>query len=144
MKANVSVIICAFNEERFIANAVESYLKQNAKPHEIIVVDDGSTDNTPFILSKLSALHPEIKVITNDANIGKVKSHNRAYRYSTGDFIAISGGDDIASADRLEVQIQILLDFNCDVVYNNMYLFNSVDDLNCVNDLSVLYPEFTH
>lgn len=144
MNLKISVIICAYNEEQFIKNAIESYLNQSTKPYEIIVVDDGSTDDTPLILKKLSAFHPEIRIFTNDINIGKVKSHNIAYQHSAGDLIAISGGDDIARIERLEVQSKILQNFKYDVVYSNMYLFSSIDELNCNNSLPLLYPEFNN
>lgn len=100
---NVSVIIPAFNGDRFIAEAVESVLNQTYQDYEIIVVDDGSTDRTQQVLEPYSnyiryVYHP---------NQGVAVARNRGIELAQGEFIAFLDQDDVFLADKLAVQIAL-------------------------------------
>ncbi len=85
-----SVVIPAYNSERFIVRALQSVLKQTLKPFEVIVVDDGSTDNTA---STVHAFCNDIKVI-RQANKGPAKARNTGIHAAQGDWIAFLDSDD--------------------------------------------------
>lgn len=95
----VSVIIPAYNHERFIAETVESVLGQTLSDFELIVVDDGSTDKTAEIVQsyndeRLNYFHQE--------NQDAYNTINRGMSLAKGHFLSILNSDDVYSLDRLE------------------------------------------
>lgn len=102
-----SVIMPAFNHAAFIADAVESVLSQTEKDLELIVVNDGSTDNTMEILSRYK--DPRLSVISQD-NQGAHSAINRGLDNATGDFFSILNSDDMYHPRRLEKAIARLED----------------------------------
>ena len=133
----VSVIITAFNEERFIGQAIESFLCQSYKHIEIIVVNDGSTDKTAQILNEYSLSCNNVKVIHFPVNRGKVVAQNSAFKQSVGKYIAIMGGDDYAAYSRIKTQVDYLIENKVSIVYSNSYM---VDENNfCLIDRPVFF-----
>lgn len=106
----VSVIIPAFNVEKWVKPALRSILNQSLKNIEIIVVDDGSTDQTRDILLKIAASDNRVRVIFNEINQGIAKTLNRALQEVRGQYIARMDADDIAVVDRLQKQLLFLQD----------------------------------
>lgn len=104
---NVSVIIAAYNEEKFISRAIRSVLNQSMdrSKYEIIVVNDQSTDKT---LSAISTFLDEIKIISNEKNIGLAASLNKGIKAAKGKFIVRLDGDDYVSADYLHILSEYL------------------------------------
>jgi glycosyltransferase involved in cell wall biosynthesis len=100
--ALVSVIIPTYNRRDFLREAVESVLSQTYSPVEIIVVDDGSTDDTPVLLD---AYHGRIKVL-RQSNHGVSAARNLGIRYAQGAFIALLDSDDYWQPDKLALQIE--------------------------------------
>ena len=98
-----SVIIPVFNREKFIHRAIESVLNQSYKNFELIVVDDGSTDETPNIIKK----YP-IKIITQK-NRGVSAARNAGIKASKGDIIAFLDSDDEWKRDKLLVQADFFI-----------------------------------
>ncbi|AEF99636.1 glycosyltransferase [Methylomonas methanica] len=94
----VTVIIPTFNRCNYIIESLESIFNQTIKPYEIIIVNDGSTDNTESILRPYLG---RIIYISKE-NGGKSTALNEALKYATGDFIWIFDDDDIALPDALE------------------------------------------
>ncbi len=89
----ISVIIPAYNEEKVIRSSIKSiisYMNENFKSYEIIVVDDGSTDKTPEILREFSG---EIRVLTNTKNMGKGYCVKKGVMYAKGDKIVFTDAD---------------------------------------------------
>lgn len=97
----ISVIIPAYNAERYIAQAIESCLQQTQPPEEIIVADDGSTDHTAEIAERYSGA---VQVIRLEKNSGPCAARNRAIEASTGDWIAFLDADDWFFSRKLELQ----------------------------------------
>lgn len=91
---DVSVVIAARNEAVHIDNAVSSVLAQRGLRFEVIVIDDGSTDATPEILSSLAAVHEDLRVIRNPGR-GKNAAFNYGLSLARGRFACIFAGDDI-------------------------------------------------
>jgi len=104
----VSVVIPAYNEEKYIASAIDSIIKQTYKSWEIIVVNDASTDNTINIIEKYK--DDRIHIINNQQNMGAGEAQNIGFMNAKGTYIAILAGDDVACPDRLQRQVQYLTD----------------------------------
>jgi len=105
----VSVVITTYNRAGYIKRAVESVLAQTYKNIEVIIVDDGSIDKTPRILSELSKREPKIVILTNKTNLGAVKSANRGIRKAKGKYIARLDDDDFwCDFKKLEKQVSFL------------------------------------
>lgn len=107
----VSVIIPTYNREEFICETIQSVLDQTYKDFEIIVVDDGSTDNTK---KKLEIFGSKIKLI-EQKNSERAVARNNGVKNSSGNYIAFLDSDDIWVKDKLEKQVDIL-DSNKDII----------------------------
>jgi glycosyltransferase involved in cell wall biosynthesis len=108
---SVSVIIIAYNAERYLAAAIESVIAQTAKDWELLVVDDGSADGTLRLAQSFAAAAPgQIKVLQHGdkANHGMSATRNRGLEASRGRFVAFLDADDIWLPDKLETQETIL------------------------------------
>jgi len=105
MKPLVSILIPAFNDERWIARAIESALAQTWPRKEIIVVDDGSTDATPRVASRVGSTR--VKVVTRP-HLGAAAARNEAFRLSQGDYIQWLDADDLLAPDKIEQQLAAL------------------------------------
>jgi len=122
MKANnrtrmtVSVIVPAYNREKFIKAAIDSALNQTRVPDEILVVDDGSTDDTPRILEEYG---PPVRVI-RQVNRGRSVARNVGLRHATGDAVIFLDSDDLLMPRNIEQCIGVLEDQpSVDVVYTD-------------------------
>lgn len=102
----VSVIIAVYNGESFIAEAVESILRDELLALELVVVDDGSTDGT--LPALLRFCDDRLTVIKNEHNRGVSFSFNRAIKRSSGKYIAFLGADDISLPHRLKTQYDFM------------------------------------
>ena len=100
---NVSVVMPAYNCERYVAIAIESVLSQTPSPMEIIVVDDGSTDNTANIVRS----YPHVTYLRQD-NQGPSKARNTGVQRAKGEFVAFLDADDFWLPDKLSRQIRAL------------------------------------
>jgi len=104
-KYKIDVVIPVYNGEKFILDAVKSVVNQTLSPTKIIVVDDGSTDNTNKIVSEYAKTYKvEIKIIKKE-NGGLSSARNTGIKESTADFIAFLDADDIWIENKLEKQI---------------------------------------
>lgn len=89
-----SVIMCCYNLEKIVNTAIESVLEQRFKNFELILVNDGSQDNTLKVLKKIEAKDKRVKVINNRKNIGLSASRNKAIASAIGEYIVHLDGDD--------------------------------------------------
>lgn len=103
-RETITVIIPAFNSGRFIADALDSALRQSAPPAQIIVINDGSTDDTG---ARLRPYQNRITVI-DQPNQGTAAARNAGLRIATGDFIAFLDADDVWHKRKLEMQLEVL------------------------------------
>jgi glycosyltransferase involved in cell wall biosynthesis len=97
----VSVIIPAYNAGRFLAQAIDSILAQTRMPDEVIVINDGSTDNT---LAVAQAYAPRVSVLSQP-NGGISVARNAGVAASTGTLLAFQDADDVADPQRLALQV---------------------------------------
>ena len=108
---HISVVLPAYNAEKYLDQAVGSILAQTFTDFELIIVDDGSIDKTLAIAHNLAndLADPRIRVIANKENCGIPKTRNIGWKAATGEFIAHQDADDYSHPTRLEKQIAYLL-----------------------------------
>ena len=111
----ISVIIPAYNTETYIAQCLLSLVKQTFREIEILVVDDGSTDNTRSIVKTFIQHDKRIKLITQE-NQGAGIAKNNALNQATGEFVAFVDSDDFLEKDALETAFNTCLKNNVDLV----------------------------
>ena len=101
----ISVVMPAFNEERWISESIQSILDQSFRDFELIIVDDGSTDKTFEIASSFE--DPRVKVYRQE-NMGPAAARNKALSLVKGQYIALQDADDRSKPERLEKQYNFL------------------------------------
>lgn len=102
----VSVILPVFNAEKYLAAAIDSLVEQRYAHIEIIIINDGSTDDSANIIAGYK--DERIRVINNDGNEGLINSLNKGLKIATGEYIARFDADDINHPDRIGVQVEFM------------------------------------
>lgn len=134
----VSIIMPAYNCERFIAEAIQSVQAQTYTNWELIVVDDCSKDQTGKIIEDFAEKDTRIKYKKNDVNIGAAASRNKAIEVASGRYIAFLDGDDVWKAEKLEKQLSFMI--------SNNYSFSCTDYIKIdeqSNELREIVPALT-
>lgn len=101
--ALVSVVMPVYNGERFLAEAIDSVVRQNYRPLEIVLIDDGSTDGTKTIATG----YPEVRY-THQPNQGLAAALNLGVKEARGAFLAFLDADDLWVDGKLELQIAMM------------------------------------
>ncbi|MBU3627578.1 glycosyltransferase family 2 protein [Polynucleobacter sp. AP-Reno-20A-A9] len=109
----VSISMPAFNAARYIASSIQSVLDQTYQNFELIIYDDGSSDQTREIIQSFS--DPRIKTILADQNQGLIVARNAIAKQAQGKYIALLDCDDVAESTRLEEQVAYLESGECDL-----------------------------
>lgn len=110
----ISVVIPCFNSATYLPEAIESVLSQSYRNFEIIVVNDGSTDNTDEVIQQ----HLDRIIFIQQDNAGPAAARNRGIREALGKYVAFLDADDTWLPDKLQNQITILeSDADCALVY---------------------------
>lgn len=123
----ISVIMGVFNENNIevIKKSILSILNQTYKDFELIICDDGSTDNTLELITKVTQNDNRVRIIKNEKNMGLAYTLNRCIEESNGEYIARMDIDDCSKNERFEKQIKFLEDHQeYSVVGSNSLLFN--------------------
>lgn len=105
MEKLVSIIIPAFNAERWLEQTIKSALAQTWKRKEIIIVDDGSIDGTAFIAKKYES---DVVKIIKQMNGGVSKARNTGLTYAQGDFIQWLDADDLLDKNKVKKQMDVI------------------------------------
>jgi glycosyltransferase involved in cell wall biosynthesis len=106
----VSVIMPAYNAEKYVEKAVNSILEQSYTEFDFVITDDCSTDRTYEILCGLKDKDPRIRLFKNLKNSGIANTLNKCIEHAEGELIAVMHADDIALPKRIEVQRELLLE----------------------------------
>ncbi len=106
----VSAIIPAFNRRGTIARAISSALAQSLPPIEVIVIDDGSSDDTAGVVLGLAESEPRIRLLRRDLNGGGAAARNRGIDAAQGEILAFLDSDDEWTLNHLEKGVQALLE----------------------------------
>lgn len=131
----ISVIIPAYNCANTIRNTVESVLKSGLSDLEILIIDDGATDETPLICTELENEYPCLRSI-HQKNAGVSAARNRGIREATGDYIWFVDADDsikegslLRAEEILQMQSPDMLVFGIDFVYSHKGIVYRTDEL---------------
>lgn len=133
MENLISVIVTAYNEEKNIERCVRSIFSQTYDSIELIVVNDGSTDNTALILERLSE-NFNIKCI-NISNAGVSNARNIGLQYATGNWIIFSDSDDFYYPDAFECLLQVAKSTNCQIIQGGL---NTSSDVVTINKCAII------
>ena len=103
IRPRVSVVIPAYNRARYLQTAIDSVLAQSFGDFELIVVDDGSTDETPAIVRRQT--DPRVRLVSQPTRTGIAPARNRGLDSARGEYVAALDSDDYAYPQRLERQV---------------------------------------
>lgn len=127
----VSMVIPVFNRAAFIGKTLDNVYQNNYRPIELILVNDGSTDNSLQVLEdfkrKYSSTDFQIKVI-NQPNEGAPAARNTGYRNSTGEYIQFLDSDDHISRDKFFIQIDLMKKNDADFALCNFEMVYVEED----------------
>lgn len=108
MNPAISILMPVYNGSRYLREQLDSILSQTEKNFELVISDDGSSDNSVIIAKEYAAKDPRIKVVTTGKNSGLNANLIRAFEASQGQFVAISDQDDIWHLEKLSLLLQNL------------------------------------
>ncbi|WP_379130612.1 glycosyltransferase family 2 protein [Paenibacillus sp. sgz500958] len=127
MNPKVSIVI-PFHNDPYIEQALQSALAQSLKPHEIIVVDDGSTSHGERIIPYLPYIH-----YLGKGNGGTASALNHGIRHATGDYVAWLSSDDMFYRDKLNNQAIFMQQNGLLITYTNFNYINGLSQLTELN-----------
>lgn len=113
----VSVIMPAYNAGRFLEEAVRSVMGQTVTNWELLILDDGSTDDTLSIAQKMAQEDSRIRVLPNEHNMGVAKTRNRGFDLCRGDYVALLDSDDCWYPQKLQMQLALMEETGADLCY---------------------------
>ncbi|MED1809722.1 CDP-glycerol glycerophosphotransferase family protein [Bacillus subtilis] len=120
----VSVIIPIYNVGNILMDTLNSLLNQTLKSVEYILIDDGSTDNSPALMKKFAEQQDHVRIISQ-TNKGPAAARNRGLVNAKGEYICFVDSDDILPADSLETLYNCAKKYDCDLVTGASKRFNS-------------------
>jgi glycosyltransferase involved in cell wall biosynthesis len=137
LNTNLTVIMPNYNDAEYIVTAVEGVLNQRYPAQEIIIIDDGSTDNSVEIIRSLAIKFPQIKLLINEKNHGVCYSFNKALTHTTTDFVCFVSMDDANHPDWLAKSMLMLATFPqaaicCSNLYHEYRAENRLDPIKTV------------
>ena len=129
----VSIVIPAYNAEKYIEKTIRSVLGQTYTNYEVIIMDDCSSDKTYSIIQDLALEDNRIKCYQNRENQGVAITRNNAIARCTGEYIALLDADDIWMETKLEKQVKLLQETKAQITYCSYGFINE-------NDTEILRP----
>ena len=136
MSVKVSVIIPAYNTEEYMAQCLDSLLKQTLKEIEIVIVDDGSTDTTLSILKQYEEQYPEKIRVFHKENGGQGSARNLALKYVRGEYLGFVDSDDDVELDMYEKLYNKATQYDVDFIVSDYIRINS-NTIKCMNTLNI-------
>jgi glycosyltransferase involved in cell wall biosynthesis len=135
----VSVIIRTYNRAYIVADAIESALNQTYRDYEVLVVDDGSTDNTPEVVRGFQ--NPKLRYIRHERNRGVGAACNTGVAQAHGELIAFLDSDDLWKPEKLERQVACMIRHpEVDAVFSDIEV---IDDTTTILSLIALMRSFS-
>ena len=124
MSPKVSIIIPTYNRADLLPRAINSVLNQTFQDFELIIVDDGSTDNTKQVVEEFQKKDKRIKYIWQE-NSGLPTSRNTGIENTQGEYIALLDDDDVWLNKKLEIQLNKIEKNNHELFFSNWYFWDS-------------------
>lgn len=128
----VSIILPTYNGSKYIRQSMDSCLNQTYKNIELIIVDDGSKDETPDII--MSYKDDRIKYIRHEKNRGLPHALNTGFEKATGEYLTWTSDDNYYANDAIKKMLNYLKNNNCELVFCDYYSFedNDSEDFNLI------------
>lgn len=120
----LSFVIPAYNVSDYIAECLDSVIASDAEDYEIILIDDGSTDNTGSVCDRYAADFPELIKVYHQENVGLAGTRNNGIKYSSGEYIFFLDSDDYISAKGVKALIDTAEAFHLDVMQTSNQWLN--------------------
>lgn len=126
--SSISIIITSYNQINYLKETIESALTQTIPAHEIIISDDCSNDGSQELIQAYARRFPDlVRVFVNENNLGISENRNSALRQATGEFVAISDGDDRYTSRFIEVmQNKLVHKPQNHCVYSNIFFIDAL------------------
>jgi glycosyltransferase involved in cell wall biosynthesis len=139
----ISVVIPIFDRTDILIESIESILKQSYKNFELILVCDGSPEDTLKIVKNYESNYKKVRVFYFKNNSGNaVRGRNKGIKEAHGKFLAFQDSDDIAEPDRLKISLFFINSFDADVVYGGWRAINDGSrDIEIKNGEEIYSPE---
>lgn len=136
----ISIIIPAYNQGQYLEDCLESAYNQTMQPHEIIVINDGSTDNTReiaerYMFKQFPGMESPVRVI-NQVNKGLSSARNTGIMNATGDYVLPLDSDDMLKDDAIEKLTSAINETNADIIAPSFQEFG-------LNEREVILSQFT-
>lgn len=139
-KPKASFVVPAYNAEAFLAETIESCLKQTERGIEIVIVNDGSTDSTQDLASYYLSKDARIRLI-NQGNEGRTKARNAGISEAKADIILTQDADDISYPERVAETLAAFKKTKADIVYSS---FHTIDAIGQILDAPILALPFDY
>lgn len=140
----VTIVMATYNGEKYLEEQLNSVVNQSYRSIELIVLDDGSKDNTVNILQKYAARYPFMRVVQNDVNLGYIKNFEKGCTLANGQYISFCDQDDVWDLEKTELLMQeigahpmiycdsALVNGNLEPLHNHSALKNLAPFDNCL------------
>lgn len=140
----VTIGIPFYNAEKFLAAAIISVLKQSFLDWELILINDGSTDNSLEIAKKIAEYDSRIRIISDGLNKKLPYRLNQIINEANGEYIARMDADDLIHPDRLKIQLSFLeKNENFDLVSTGVVSINDSNDIKGIRCVKDIYTDFS-
>lgn len=112
-KSLISIITPVFNSDKFVSETIKSIIDQTYPHWELILIDDGSNDNSVELIKSLIKKDTRIRLILHSQNLGVAKARNTGIELAKGSYIAFIDSDDIWDKNKLGYQLKFMIKNNC-------------------------------
>lgn len=129
----VSIIVPIFNVERYLKRCMDSLLSQSLRDIEIIMVDDGSSDNCPQLCEKYKDMYSNIKVV-HKKNEGLGFARNSGLEVAEGDYVAFIDSDDFVDIDMFQHLYEYAIKNNCDAVFCGYNIYKDAENIRKIQE----------
>ena len=120
----ITINICCYNSSKYIEETIQSVINQTYKNWELIIIDDGSTDNTKNLIKKYLNRNNNIFYFYKE-NGGYPSARNKAIKIAKGEWIALIDHDDVMLPNRLENQVNEIIKYNHVKLFSSAIIQNS-------------------
>ncbi len=120
----VSIIVPVYNSEKYLNECIQSIIHQTYRNLEILLIDDGSTDNSPQIIDDFKNIDNRIKSF-HQKNMGQAVSRTNGMKLSKGDYILCVDSDDFIDSDMIETLLSYIIKYNVEIVISGYKLIEN-------------------
>lgn len=135
----VSVAMLSYNHEKYLGQAIESVLNQTVNDLELIIVDDGSKDNSRHIIKEYAAKDPRVKPIFHERNFGIPRGANDCIKNASGKYFAFIGSDDLWYPSKTEKQLKVIEKNPEKIIWSEGHIIDSDGELTGRTTTELLY-----